>query len=87
MDSVTAARIAAVLKRHDATVHVIGHTTVGMVEERFGGALIAVDMEEAGTEMLLLARSHDGGRRERLRFTLEGPPQALSSDSTGRVTP
>ncbi len=83
-DSIAAARIAEVLKRHDAKVHVIAHTTVGTIEERFGGSLIAVDLEEAGAEMLLLVRSDHGGPRERLRFTLEGPPAPLSSRS---VTP
>jgi hypothetical protein len=65
------------LDKFDAEVHVIGHTPIGRIQERYEGMLIAVDLEESGSEMLLLLRSRDD--RERYVLGLTGPPVPLES--------
>lgn len=64
-----------VLDRFGARVHVVGHTGAATIESHYGGRLIAVNMEEPATEMLLLLRS--GGEYHPFRYRLEGPPQPL----------
>ncbi len=64
-----------VLERHDSDIHVVGHTAYDSVQTMYDGALIAVDLKEAATEMLLLVRSPES--YERYRYTLSGPPQPL----------
>lgn len=70
------AHLDAVLDHFDSTIHVIGHTPVPTIEERYDGRLIAVDLEEEATELLLLARD-GGGEWERYRIRLRGPPERL----------
>jgi hypothetical protein len=67
--------LARVLNRMRADVHVVGHTPVAIVGERYDGALIAVNPAELGTEMVLLVRTRDGYRR--FRYGLEGQPEAF----------
>lgn len=64
-----------VLKGHDATLHVVGHTPLRTILERYGGAFIDVDMLVPATEMLLLVRDGDGYRR--YRYTANGPPEPM----------
>ena len=66
--------------KFDAEVHVIGHTPIGRIQERYEGMLIAVDLERSGSEMLLLLRSGDG-RRGRYVLGLTGPPVPLESSA------
>lgn len=78
-----------VLDRHDSERHVVGHTPVARVEERYGGDLVAVDLEEAASELLLLVlgekrgdgSGEEGGGRA-FRIGLEGPPEPLDSGGT-----
>ncbi|MDX1624024.1 MAG: metallophosphoesterase [Gemmatimonadota bacterium] len=63
------------LKGHDAELHVIANTTVPSIEERYDGKLIAVDLENPATEMLML--TGEPGARKRYRYTMEGPPEPL----------
>lgn len=65
-----------VLARHDARVHVVGHTPVKPIQARHGGRLVAVDLPEPATEMLLLVREEDGSYA-RWRYGVEGPPQPV----------
>lgn len=60
-----------VLDRFDASVHVVGHTPVPTIQQRYDGKLIAADLHEAATEMLFLARREDGGW-DRYRIPLAG---------------
>jgi hypothetical protein len=64
-----------VLERHHSDIHVVGHTPFDSIHQVYDGALIAVDLEDAATEMLLLVRS--SASYERFRYTLSGPPQPL----------
>jgi hypothetical protein len=69
-----------VLKRFDSRIHVVGHTPLDRIEERYDGRLIAVDMEEAATELLLLVRN-DGDGWDRMKLGLEGPVGPIVKDT------
>jgi hypothetical protein len=71
--------LARVLRRFGSRLHVVAHTPVETIQERYGGALIATHPPEAATEMLLLVRSRDGLRR--YRYGLEGPPEPLGGEA------
>ena len=64
--------LRAMLERQGSLLHVVGHTPVPTVQSRYGGRLIAVDMEEAATEMLLLVRDGSTGRYQGWSYGLEG---------------
>lgn len=68
--------LAAVLARFRARLHVVGHTHVPHIVQRYDGALLAVNVEEDASEMLLLVRSRKG--YERYVYRLEGPAEALA---------
>lgn len=65
--------LEAVLYRLDADIHVVAHTPVAPIQARMRGRLIAVDLADAASQMLLLVR-HDDGSHTSLRYGLEGPP-------------
>jgi hypothetical protein len=69
--------LAAVLDRFDARLHVVGHTPVPHIQQRYDSVLIAVDLEEAASEMLLLART--GTDYDRYLCRLEGPAEPLTA--------
>jgi len=69
--------LTAVLEGFDARLHVVGHTPVPHIQQRYDSALIAVDLEEAASEMLLLARTGTG--YERYLCRLEGPAEPLTA--------
>ena len=64
--------LRAMLERQRSLIHVVGHTPVPTVQSRYGGRLIAVDLTEAATEMLLLVRDGSTGRYQGWRYGLEG---------------
>jgi hypothetical protein len=68
--------LARVLDDFDADLHVVGHTPVPSISLRYGGRLVAVDLQEPAREMLLLTRGADG-RRLLFRAGLEGSPARL----------
>lgn len=57
-----AAQLDSVLRQYEAAVHVVGHTPVRDIATAYGGKLVAVNVAEFATEMLLLTYS-DGRRR------------------------
>jgi len=65
-----------VLERFDATVHVVAHTPVETIQERYEGRLIAVDLVDAASEMLLLVREPEGWGR--FKISLDGRPRRLN---------
>ncbi len=67
-----------VLDRFDSEMHVVGHTAVEAIEERYGGKLIAVDLQLPASELLILTRGPDGAWSRR-RIGVEGPPLPLVS--------
>jgi hypothetical protein len=74
--------LGRVLERHDSDRHIVGHTPVGHIEARYGGRLLAVDLEAAGAELLLLVRNPRGSGLEAYRayrLGAEGPPEALEA--------
>jgi hypothetical protein len=72
--------LTKVLERFRSSVHVVGHTPLDHIEERYDGRLIGVDMEEAATELLFLAKNEEGGW-DRWKIGLEGPPGPILKDS------
>lgn len=82
--------LAAVLDRFDARLHVVGHTPLPHIQQRYDSALVAVDLENAASEMLLLVRTGTG--YERYLYPLEGPaepltpPEPLASPPPGQAS-
>ncbi len=60
-----------VLTKFDANIHVVAHTPVKSIAERYNGDLIAVDLQDAATEMLLLVR-HKRKSFKRFRYDING---------------
>jgi hypothetical protein len=77
------AYLGSLLKHFKSSIHVVGHTPRGRIEEFYEGRLIAVDMEAAATELLLLAKKEDGW--ERSRYGTKGPPKPLTPPTTHMV--
>jgi len=67
-----------VLANFEVNTHVVGHTPVPTIGERYDGRLIATDLEDAASEMLFLARRRDGGW-DRTMIPLLGEPRPLGS--------
>ncbi|MFQ5633075.1 MAG: metallophosphoesterase, partial [bacterium] len=59
-----------VLDRYDANLHVVAHTPVPTITALYDGKLIAVDLHNAATEMLLLVK--DGRKYKRFKYDLAG---------------
>ncbi|MEJ2337103.1 MAG: metallophosphoesterase, partial [Gemmatimonadales bacterium] len=79
------AALREVLARHDSDVHVVGHTALDEIEIRYDGALLAVDLNSAAGQLLLLVMEDDGLRA--LRYGSEGPPEPLDSGPEGSSEP
>ncbi len=73
-DTLTSA-LDGVLDEFGAEIHVVAHTPVTTIGARYDGKLLAVDLERAATEMLLLERDARGRGYHRWRISLEGPPE------------
>lgn len=74
--------LTRVLERHESSLHVVGHSLVQRIEPRYGGRLIAVDVQPPAAELLLLVRDGKGGWR-RLRLPAVGPPAPLPQVAAG----
>jgi hypothetical protein len=76
------AELAHVLGRRHSAVHVVGHTPLPTMRQSYGDSLVAVDLLEPATELLLMVRDDsrkaDGGWR-RYRIRAEGPPEPLEA--------
>ncbi len=70
-----------VLERYETDLHVVAHTPVETIQQRYDGSLIAVDLSDAATEILLLVRTDAG--YQRLKYGLEGGPEPVA---LGRAT-
>jgi len=66
-----------ILDAHDASVHVVAHTPLDRIQERFRGKLIGVDLRRPATEMLLLVRRREGEGWDRHRIGLDGEVEPL----------
>lgn len=66
------------LANFDAEVHIVAHTPVPAVGSRYDGRLLAVDLEDAASEMLLLTKDARGGYRA-WRAKLSGPPEPIQA--------
>ncbi len=77
-----AAELDTVLERFHADLQVVGHTPGETVRSRFGGRLIAVDLNHPATEMVLLVR--DGSAYRAYRYTFEGAAGPVPEDPEGK---
>ena len=75
-DTLTSA-LEQTLNVYGAQLHVVAHTPVDSIQARYDGRIVAVDLHEPATEMLLLVRDSQGDGYGRWRFALEGPPEPL----------
>jgi hypothetical protein len=64
-----------VLARHDSDVLIVGHTPLDEIDDRYDGALLAVDLNSAAGQLLLLVKEDHGLRA--FRYGSEGPPESL----------
>jgi hypothetical protein len=73
--------LSRVLRHFRTSLHVVAHTPVRSIEERYAGSLIAVNTTPPATELLFLVRD---GRRgtTRLRWPMSGPPVPLPPGAT-----
>ena len=69
------AALRDVLARHDSDVHIVGHTPLDEIDDRYDGALLAVDLNSAAGQLLLLVKEDHGLRA--FRYGSEGPPEPL----------
>ena len=72
------AHLDRVLDRFDAAVHVVGHTPVPAIGERYGGKLIAVETLDHGAKLLFLER-RPGGGWDRYLIGFAGDRQPLTA--------
>lgn len=81
------AELAHALARQHAAVHVVGHTPIRTIRQSYGDSLIAVDMLDPASEMLLMVRDGSGraeGGWRRYRIGLEGPPEPLPPSGSAK---
>ncbi len=52
-----APQLNAMLRKYNAKVHVVAHTTVETITQKYNGKLLTTDLNEAATELLLLVRN------------------------------
>ncbi len=69
------AALQEVLARHDSDVHIVGHTPLDEIEDRYDGALLAVDLNSAAGQLLLLVNEDHGLRA--FRYGSRGPPEPI----------
>lgn len=65
----------AVLKHYKARLHVVAHTPVATIRQSYKGKLIAVDLQQPATEMLLLVRQKK--KYQRFVYDLAGQVRSL----------
>ncbi len=65
-----------VLKHFKSKLHVVAHTPVRSIREFYDGKIVAVDLANAATEMLLLVRK-DKNKFKRFKVTLNGTLEQL----------
>jgi len=73
--------LGRVLRHFRSRLHVVAHTPVPEIVARYGGDVVAVNVREPATELLLLVRGPRGAT-ERFRWRLDGPPVPLPAGST-----
>jgi hypothetical protein len=69
--------LARVLRHFRANLHVVAHTPVPTITERYQGSIVAVNTIPPAAELLLLVRE-PGGATLRYRWGTAGRPQPLS---------
>ncbi|MFT5761710.1 MAG: hypothetical protein ACI8WA_000828 [Polaribacter sp.] len=60
-------QLETMLKKYDAKVHVVAHTPLKTITERYNGKLLTTDLNDAATELLLLVR-----KRKKYKINSDG---------------
>lgn len=59
-------QLNSMLNKFDSKIHVVAHTTVETITERYDGKLLTTDLDDAATELLLLVRNKNKYRRYKI---------------------
>jgi hypothetical protein len=52
-------QLSAMLRRHNSKIHVVAHTPLETITERYDGKLLTTDLNDAATQLLLLIRNRN----------------------------
>jgi hypothetical protein len=52
-------QLDAMLKKHNSKIHVVAHTPLETITERYDGKLLTTDLNDAATQLLLLVRNRN----------------------------
>lgn len=63
-------QLNTMLNKYSSKIHVVAHTTVETITERYDGKLLTTDLYDAATELLLLSRERN--RYKRFKIDSEG---------------
>jgi hypothetical protein len=75
-----------VLRHFRSNLHVVAHTPVSTIADRYRGSVIAVNVAQPASELLLLVRQRRGEAR-RYRWGVTGPPEPLPVRTTMLAPP
>jgi len=59
-------QLNAMLDKHSSKIHVVAHTTVETITERYNGKLLTTDLNDAATELLFLIRHKNKYKRYKI---------------------
>lgn len=65
-----APELNTMLKKHESKIHVVAHTTLETITEKYDGKLLTTDLNDAATQLLLLIRNKN--KYERYKIDNEG---------------
>jgi hypothetical protein len=65
-----APELNTMLKKHESKIHVVAHTTLETITEKYDGKLLTTDLNDAATQLLLLIRNKN--KYERYKIDSEG---------------
>ena len=49
-------QLRAMLKKYDSKIHIVAHTPLKTITEKYNGKLLTTDLNDAATELLLLVK-------------------------------
>ena len=61
-----ALELNAMLDKHDSKIHVVAHTTLETITEKYGGKLLTTDLNDAATQLLFLIRHRNKYKRYKI---------------------
>ena len=61
-----ALELNTMLDKHDSKIHVVAHTTLETITEKYGGKLLTTDLNDAATQLLFLIRHRNKYKRYKI---------------------